>query len=103
MSAIYTQMLKDAIDPNLEVRLKKERVRQQQLDEQEALTKLEARVTVQDLFIRWRDIGLIERRDTKEITRMFEKDVLPVIGNLFVEDVRKSHITLITDALLARG
>lgn len=47
--------------------------------------------------------SLIDRKDTTEITRMFEKDVLPVIGNLFVEDVRKSHITEITDALLARG
>jgi hypothetical protein len=45
-----TQMLKDGIDPNLETKLKKERVRKQQLDEQEALAKLAARVTVRDLL-----------------------------------------------------
>ncbi|MCX7067681.1 MAG: Arm DNA-binding domain-containing protein [Methylococcales bacterium] len=99
----YTQMLKDGIDPNLEAKLKKERVRKQQLDEQEALTKLAARVTVRDLFSRWRDTDLINRKDVKEVVRMFEKDVLPILGSLFVEDVRKGHITQVTDLLKQRG
>lgn len=34
---------------------------------------------------------------------MFEKDVLPVLGDMAVEDVRKGHITEVTDMLLARG
>lgn len=34
---------------------------------------------------------------------MFNKDVLPIIGGLFVEDVRRSHIIEITDALVLRG
>jgi integrase len=33
---------------------------------------------------------------------MFEKDVLPVLGHLFVEDVRKGHITQVTDSLKQR-
>lgn len=99
----YTQMLKDGIDPNLEAKLKIERVRKQQLEEQEALTKLAARVTVRDLFIRWRDTDLINRKDVKEVVRMFEKDVLPILGELFVEDVRKGHITQVTDLLKQRG
>jgi integrase len=41
--------------------------------------------------------------DGKEIRRMFEKDVLPLIGDLAVAEVRKGHITEITDALLLRG
>lgn len=100
---LYSQMLKDGIDPNLEAKLQKERVRKQQLDEQEALTKLEARVTVRGLFIRWLDTELTHRKDVKEVSRMFEKDVLPILGELFVEDVRKGHITQVTDALLKRG
>lgn len=96
-------LLKTGVDPNLERTLKKERIRQQQLDEQEALAKIKARVTVNDLFIRWRDTDLINRKDLKEIVRMFNKDVLPVLGDLFVEDVRKGHITQVTDALLVRG
>ena len=98
-----TQMLKDGIDPNLETKLQKERIRQQQLAEQEALAKLEARITVRSLFIRWRDTDLTHRKDVKEVTRMFEKDVLPFLGDLFVEDVKKGHITQVTDALLKRG
>jgi hypothetical protein len=99
----YTQMLKDGIDPNLEAKLKIERVRKQQLEEQEDLTKLAARVTVRDLFSRWRDTDLINRKDVKEISRMFEKDVLPVLGDLFVEDVRKGHISKITNSLKQRN
>ena len=75
----------------------------QQLDEQEALSQTQARVTVNDLFIRWHDIDLINRKDRAEIVRMFNKDVLPVIGALFVEDVRKGHISEVIDKLKLRG
>jgi integrase len=65
---------------------------------------LSARITVTDLFERWATVELIRRKDGgKEIRRMFEKDVLPLIGTLAVEDVRKGHVTAVTDALLARG
>lgn len=67
-------------------------------------TAVRARITVSDLFERWTDVELIRRKDAgKEIRRMFTKDVLPIIGTLAVEDVRKGHITSVTDALLARG
>jgi integrase len=99
----YSQMLKEGINPSLEKNLKIERIRQQQLDEQEAITKLQARITVNDLFIRWLDTGLYKRKDKAEVLRMFNKDVLPVLGNLFVEDVRKGHVTQVTDLLLVRG
>ncbi len=33
---------------------------------------------------------------------MFEKDVLPVLGGLFVEGVRKGHITQVVDILKQR-
>jgi len=82
--------------------LRDERAKQQQLAEQEAITELMARVTVRDLFVRWCDTDLTKRKGVKEIIRMFEKDVLPVLGGLFVEDVRKGHITQVTDALKKR-
>jgi len=100
---VYKALLKTGVDPNLEKKLQKERVRQQQLDEQEALAKLKARVTVRGLFILWRDTDLINRKDVKEVVRMFEKDVLPVLGDLFVEDVRKGHISKITNSLKQRN
>jgi len=37
------------------------------------------------------------------VRRMFEKDVLPAIGDMAVEDVRKVHIINIIDNLLSRG
>lgn len=70
----------------------------------QALAAQAARVTVRDLFDRWASVDLVRRKDGgAEVRRMFEKDVLPTLGALAVEDVRKGHITGVTDALLARG
>lgn len=63
-----------------------------------------ARKSVADLFEHWARVDLINRKDEgAEVRRMFQKDVLPVIGHLAVSDVKKGHITEVTDALLARG
>ena len=71
--------------------------------EAEIATK-ESRLTVRDLFDRWVKVDLVRRKDGgAEVRRMFEKDVRPSLGRLAVEDVRKGHITGVTDALLARG
>lgn len=99
----YRELVKQGKDPSLERTLKLARDRKQQLDEQEALAKINARVTVNDLFKRWHDIDLIDRKDRVEIVRMFNKDVLPILGELFVEDVRKGHIGLVIDKLKMRG
>ena len=74
---------------------------QQRLEE---LAVISRRITVSDLFERWSSVDLVRRKDNgAEIRRMFEKDVLPSLGTMAVEDVRKGHITGVTDALLARG
>lgn len=71
---------------------------------QEATQAIDTRTTVRELFERWANIDIANRKDGgKEIRRMFEKDVLPILGDLAVEDVRKGHITSVTDSLLARG
>lgn len=63
-----------------------------------------ARKTVADLFEHWAKVDLINRKDKgAEVRRMFEKDVLTFLGSLAVADIKKSHITLVTDAMLARG
>lgn len=63
-----------------------------------------ARKSVSELFEHWAKIDLINRKDKgAEVRRMFEKDVLPLLGNIAVADVKKRHITEVTDALLARG
>lgn len=63
----------------------------------------ESRLTVSQLFERWERLGLSDRKDTREIRRMFEKDVLPQIGHLFVGDIRKGHIVQIINDVQARG
>jgi integrase len=99
----YKAWLSQGKDPDIERNLEIERQRARQLAEQEALAKLNTRLTVNDLFIRWHDIALANHKQRNEIVRMFHKDVLPILGGFFVEDVRKSHITAVTDALLLRG
>lgn len=65
---------------------------------------LASRLTIQQLFDRWMQLDISQRKDGgDEVRRMFEKDVLPAIGHLYVADIRKSNVTEITDQLLARG
>jgi integrase len=65
---------------------------------------LASRQTVSQLFERWMEIDISHRKDNgAEVRRMFEKDVLPIIGTIYVADVRKGHITEVTDAMSARG
>ena len=98
----------DPVDCKHAERLKKKADVAQSIAEQNAriadAEAQQARTTVTDLFERWASVELIRRKDGgKEIRRMFQKDVLPTLGPLAVEDVRKGHITAVTDALLARG
>jgi integrase len=63
-----------------------------------------ARKTVRELFEHWADIDLKNRKDHgAEVRRLFNKDVLPTIGHLAVEDVKKGHVTEVVDAQLNRG
>ncbi|HEJ2990120.1 TPA: tyrosine-type recombinase/integrase [Pseudomonas aeruginosa] len=71
---------------------------------EEASARLAARKKVQDLFDHWAKIDLINRKDGgDEVRRMFKKDVLPFLGELPLDEVKKGHITEVTDTLLARG
>ncbi len=99
----YKELIKQGKDPSLERTLNLERERQQQIDEQEAIAKLKARMTVRDLFNQWCETDLITRKDLPEINRMFNKDVLPDLGELFVEDVRKGNVSLLIGKLKKRG
>lgn len=96
-------LLKTGVDPNLERALEKERQRAAQLAEQAELAKQQALISVANLFERWVDADLQKRKDLAEIRRMFEKDILPILGGLVVADVRKGHITEVTDKLKQRG
>jgi len=103
-AAAERDLLRQGNDPNevAEARRQEEIARAEALKAQ--LAAESARITVTDLFERWARTDLHRLKDEgKSVRRLFEKDVLPVIGHLRVEDVRKGHITAVTDALLARG
>lgn len=64
----------------------------------------ESRKTVSQLFELWERLGLSDRKaeGVAEIRRMFNKDVLPAIGHLYVEDIRKGHIVQILNDIKSR-
>ncbi|WP_223904947.1 tyrosine-type recombinase/integrase [Rhodoferax lithotrophicus] len=63
-----------------------------------------ARMTVRQLFDRWHHLDLRNRvKRGSDVLRSFEADVFPVIGDLAAEDVRKTHIQGILDAIRARA
>lgn len=96
--------LAEGIDPSLEKQLEAERKRQKQLADKAALEATASRTTVSQLFSRWEQLDLRNHKDKgASVRRLFEKDVLPTIGGLAVEDVKKAHIIAIVDTLLARG
>lgn len=68
------------------------------------IEKEASRITVAKLFERWAAVDLIRHRDEGAyVTEQMNRHVLPVIGKLIAEDVRKGHITEVTDKLLASG
>lgn len=66
--------------------------------------RLADRLTVSSLFIRWQQTELVKRKDGgAEQFRAFSKDVFPLIGSMPLEDVRRSHVMQVLDAIVARG
>lgn len=64
----------------------------------EAIREQASRVLVKDLFERWANTDLVNRKDKgAEARRMMLKDVIPSLGELNIKEVRKGHITEITD------
>jgi integrase len=63
-----------------------------------------ARMSVKGLFEKWETLHLAGHKDKgKEIRRLFEKDVLPIVGALPAHLVRKGHVMEIVDAVVGRG
>lgn len=93
--------LSSGIDPSVDNAIQKLKIRDAQKKELLDLTNKE---TVNKLFKRWASLELVRRKDKgAEIKRMFNKDVLPFIGDMAVESVRKTHVIDVIDRLLERG
>lgn len=101
---LHKTSIKEGRDPALGKQLEKQRQYNAQLAELAENAKQKSRLTVNKLFELWEKLDLVNRKDGgKEVRRMFEKDILPAIGDMAVEDVRKVHIINIIDKLLTRG
>ncbi len=95
---------REGIDPAEERQQEEEAQEKAKADAAAHLAAIENRMTVLDLFERWMTLEISKRRDQgKEMRRMFNKDVLPKIGSMAIDDVKKGHIAAIVDDVLLRG
>ncbi|WP_175946562.1 tyrosine-type recombinase/integrase [Burkholderia pyrrocinia] len=78
------------------------RERQRQADAAEHARRM-SRQTIATLFDRWDGLVLSTRKGADEVRRGWKKDVLPAIGHLYAEDVRRGDIMGVIDPVLARG
>jgi integrase len=99
----YADFLSEGLNPALERQLSLHRANQKQIEEQQHIAKLNARMDVNGLFELWAKTDLINRKDLPEIHRVFGKEVLPTIGACLVEDVKKGDIAIIIAKLKQRG
>lgn len=68
------------------------------------LSALKARMSVSGLFEQWQHLELVKRADKgAEVERSFKRDVLPLVGQMAILDVKKAHIQEIVDSILARA
>jgi integrase len=65
---------------------------------------MKARLTVKELFGKWEKLALSARKDKgAEVRRSFEKDVLPTVGDVAAEDMRRVDVARILDGVVSRG
>lgn len=78
---------------------------QQQLDAaqlEQQLADINSRLTLRQGFEKWLPIVSKQRRDGDEIRRKFEKDLLPALGDMAFEEIRRKHIVPVLDAIVER-
>ena len=97
-------------DPALETKLDRMRKRIESGEKAAGLREREsalaahlARPTLFDVYKLWLATGLTKRKDTTELKRAFDKDVIPILGNMAVADITRAHVVGVLDAILARG
>lgn len=104
-------MVRDGRDPAEEKRADRLRAKADQAEaialQSSRLLEIEAvaaRMTVNALFLQWEKIDLKSRKDKgAEVRRAFEKDILPTMGNVAAEDVKRSMVAACLDNVVERG
>jgi integrase len=73
-------------------------------EKESARKKAEARLTVNELFQKWLQTDLKHRKDNgAEVVRLFNKDVLPQLGEIKADELTKNQVMQIVDKLLERN
>ena len=71
------------------------------------LAELDARQTVKQAFERWRDLYLADVKNRKDagtaVAELFERHVLPTVGELPLEGFKRGHVADLLDRLMAKG
>lgn len=68
------------------------------------LAAQQARPTVLGLFERWHEQEASKRKDKgEEVRRAMEKDVIPLIGKLYADEVRRRDVMHVLDTVKKRG
>lgn len=104
-AASIKQLRREGIDP-IDERNRLEALRQSAIEKESAeAAAIQARATVHAFFERWMRTEITPKRKDQgaEVRRFFEKDVLPQLGSMPVEDVQKRHIFQIIEAIKLRG
>lgn len=104
LSSMHRSGITD-LHEHFEALAKAENIRQE-LESRELQNKLDAekaRLSFADAYEQWHSVVSLQRKDGEEIKRIFNKDILPMIGNTVLTELKKGHITHVTDSILRRG
>lgn len=104
-AALWTADRRAGIDPADAISSAKRAQELARADAEAEHQRLGARPRVKALFEDWhrREVSKNRRDGGAEIRRAIEKDVLPQIGELFAEEVRRQHIMQVLDTVKDRG
>ena len=92
--------LAQQIDPQIQQRINEA----EQDAKRQSLAAQRARLSIKELFQRWEQVELSARKDAgHEVRRSFGKDVLPKLGDLAAEDVKRAHVAAVLDKVVERG
>lgn len=91
-------LVKQGIDP-------REAAREAKAEAHRRHAEAAARLTVRDVFGKWDRLHLRRafKDDGEEVRRYFEKDVLPALGALPIEELARRHVAALVDGALERG
>ena len=104
-AALWTADRKSGNDPAEALAAAKLAQEHARLEAEAERQRLGARPQVKALFEDWhrREVSKNRRDGGAEIRRAYEKDVLPLIGELHAEEIRRQHIMLVLDTAKDRG